>query len=157
MANQPKKWRSNDSRLCNTFHIVSAWLIKVHMTRNFLLAHSKELSKWWRMAFVLLWDTFGWWVIQDFGLCMTSDVTLWTQNNVTSQKMEYLRRLFLYRTENLYSCCNHDKFLAPRSWSVICSCCLFSGLSYYGHYTTQAQESPLDSGATNKAFFILGR
>ena len=24
-------------------------------------------------------------------------------------------------------------------------------------YTAQAQESPLDSGATDKAFFILGR
>ena len=42
---------------------------------------------------------------------MTSDVTLWTQNNVTSQKMEYLRRLFLYRTETLYSCCNQHKVL----------------------------------------------
>jgi len=40
---------------------------------------------------------------------MTSDVTLWTQNGVTSQKMEYLRRLFLYRTETLYSCCNQRK------------------------------------------------
>ena len=27
---------------------------KVHMTRNFLLAHLEELSKWWRMAFILL-------------------------------------------------------------------------------------------------------
>ena len=40
---------------------------------------------------------------------MTSDVTLWTQNYVTSQKTEYLRRFFLYRTETLYSCCNHHK------------------------------------------------
>ena len=31
------------------------------------------------------------------------------------------------------------------------------GVSLYGHNTAQAQESPLDSGATNKAFFILGR
>ena len=31
------------------------------------------------------------------------------------------------------------------------------GVSKYGHYTTQAQDSPLDSGATNDAFFILGR
>ena len=31
------------------------------------------------------------------------------------------------------------------------------GASKYGHYTAQAQESLLDSGATNKAFFILGR
>ena len=31
------------------------------------------------------------------------------------------------------------------------------GVSLYGYYTAQAQESPLESGATNKAFFILGR
>ena len=31
------------------------------------------------------------------------------------------------------------------------------GVSEYGHYTAQAQESPLDSGATNKAFLLLGR
>jgi len=31
------------------------------------------------------------------------------------------------------------------------------GVSKYGHYTTQAQESLLNSGATNKAVFILGR
>ena len=31
------------------------------------------------------------------------------------------------------------------------------GVSEYRNYTAQAQESPLDSGATNKAFFILGR
>ena len=31
------------------------------------------------------------------------------------------------------------------------------GVSEYGHYTAQAQENPLGSGATNKAFFILGR
>ena len=31
------------------------------------------------------------------------------------------------------------------------------GVSEYGHYTTQAQESPLDSGATNNDFVILGR
>ena len=31
------------------------------------------------------------------------------------------------------------------------------GVSKYGHYTAQGQESLLDSEATNKAFFILGR
>ena len=31
------------------------------------------------------------------------------------------------------------------------------GVCEYGHYTAQAQESLLDSGATNKTFFILGR
>ena len=31
------------------------------------------------------------------------------------------------------------------------------GVSEYGHNTAHVQESPLDSGATNKAFFIFGR
>ena len=31
------------------------------------------------------------------------------------------------------------------------------GVNEYGHYTAQAQESLLNSGATNKAVFILGR
>ena len=31
------------------------------------------------------------------------------------------------------------------------------GVSEFGHYTAQAQESPLDSGAINTGFFILGR
>ena len=31
------------------------------------------------------------------------------------------------------------------------------GVSEYGSYTAQGQESPLDSGATNEAFFILER
>ena len=30
------------------------------------------------------------------------------------------------------------------------------GVSKYGRYTAQAQESLLNSGATNKAFLILG-
>ena len=47
---------------------------------------------------------------------MASDVKLSTQNNVTSQKMEYLRRLFLYRAETLYSCCNQHKV----SWYFSC-------------------------------------
>ena len=31
------------------------------------------------------------------------------------------------------------------------------GVSKYGHYTAQAEESVLNSGALNKAFFIFGR
>ena len=31
------------------------------------------------------------------------------------------------------------------------------GVSEYGHYTAQAQESLLDSGATNKALFYFKR
>ena len=42
---------------------------------------------------------------------MTCDVILWTQKDVKSQKMEYLGRLALYRTETLYSCCTHHKVL----------------------------------------------
>jgi len=45
----------------------------------------------------------------------------------------------------------------PPSRSIICSCCSFSGVSEYGHYTAQAQESLFNSGATNRAVFILGR
>ena len=32
-----------------------------------------------------------------------------------------------------------------------------AGVSEYGHYTVQAEESVLNSEALNKAFFILGR
>ena len=31
------------------------------------------------------------------------------------------------------------------------------GVSEYVHYAAQAQETPLNSGATNIAFFVLGR
>ena len=43
----------------------------------------------------------------------------------------------------------------PPSRTVICS---FHSvcMSKYGHYKAKAQESVLNSGATNKAFFILG-
>ena len=40
---------------------------------------------------------------------MTSAVTKWTQNDVKSQKMEYLSRHFLFRTETLCSCYTHHK------------------------------------------------
>ena len=40
---------------------------------------------------------------------MTCDVTLLTQSKVKSQKVEYLRRRFRYRTETLYSCYTHHK------------------------------------------------
>ena len=48
----------------------------------------------------------------------------------------------------------NQSFPPPRS--IICSGCSFSGVSEYGHYTAQAQESLLNSGATNRAVFILG-
>ena len=37
---------------------------------------------------------------------MTCDITLWTKKDVKSQKMEYILRLFLYRTETLYFYCD---------------------------------------------------
>ena len=41
---------------------------------------------------------------------------MWTQGDVKSQKIEYLSRLFLYRTETLYSCYTHHKV----PWDVHC-------------------------------------
>ena len=97
--------------------------------------------------------------------------------------MEYLWRLFLYRTENFCNCHTHDK--VPRyahcdipmatQWApsplhskgkirvLLLQEVLFArvvhsvGVSEYRHYTTQAQKIPSDSGVTNEAFFILGR
>ena len=45
-------------------------------------------------------------VIQDFDLCKLDecDVTKGTLSSAKSQKIEYLFRLFLYRTETQYSC-----------------------------------------------------
>ena len=90
---------------------------------------------------------------------------MWTQSNVKSQKkFAHLSTLFLHRTETLYSCyithVLHSKgkirvfhlqevLFAPAVHSV--------GMGEYGHYTAQAQPSLLNSGATKKAFFILGR
>ena len=89
--------------------------------------------------------------------------------DLKSQKIENLWKRFLYRTETLYSCYTHHKV----PWHVLHSKgkigvlilqeVLFAlvvhsvGVSEYGHYKAQARESPLDSGATNKAFFILGK
>ena len=111
---------------------------------------------------------------------------MWTQNDVKSQQMEDLWSLFLYRTETLctfYTCYTHYKV----PWYVHCNVSMATqwaphslhskgkitvsilqevlfalvvpslSVSEYGHYTAQAQESMLDSGATNKAFFILRR
>ena len=111
------------------------------------------------------------------------DVTKGTQSGAKSQKIEYLSRLFLYRTETQYSCYTPHKVSrnvlcdismatewAPGSlhskWKIrvfLLQEVLFAlvvhsvGVSEYGHYKAQAQESLLNSGATNKAVFILGR
>jgi len=67
-------------------------------------------------------------------------VALWTQNGVTSQKMEYLRRLFPYRTETLSSCCNQHKV----SWYFHC------GISM----ATQWTPGPLHSKDKIRVFLL---
>ena len=88
----------------------------------------------------------------------------------------------MYRTETLYSCCTHHKvpWHVLRDISMARQCALGPlhpngqvrvpllqemlfpldgnsvGVSEYGHFTAQAQESLSDSGAINKAFFMLG-
>ena len=113
---------------------------------------------------------------------MTCDVAMWTQNDLKSQVV-YLSQLFLHRTETLYSCYTHHKVLGyvhcdismATQWApgllhskgkigvfllqeVLFALVVHSvRVSKYGHYTAHAHESLLDSGATNKAFFILRR
>ena len=114
---------------------------------------------------------------------MTCDVTTGTQGGAKSQKIEYLSQLFLHRTETQYSCYTHHKvplyvhcdISMATQWApgplhskgkirvfllqeVLFALVVHSvGVSEYGHYTAQAQESLLNSGATNKVVFILGR
>ena len=64
---------------CQYFTAKRVFLVlKVYITRNVLLAYSKKLSKWWRLAFILIYcdSTLGCRVMQDFVLCK-SDV-LWS-------------------------------------------------------------------------------
>jgi len=114
---------------------------------------------------------------------MTRDVTTRTQSGAKSQKIESLSQFFLYRTETLYFCYIHhkvpryvhcDNFMAMQ-WTpgplhskgkirvflhqeVLFALVVHSlGVNEYGHYTTQAQQSLLNSGATDNTVFILGR
>ena len=50
-------WRLNtlDRNMLNIFQRNASCDVKVPMTRKFLFSYWKELSKWWRMAFILLW------------------------------------------------------------------------------------------------------
>ena len=122
--------------------------------KSFLLAYSKELSKWRRMAFIFLWK-HSWlprfWFTQIRGFVMS----MWRQNNVKSQKMPYLWRRFLYGTERFCTVVTliikfHAVSIVTSSWHqnglqffsiqrvksefppsriiiVICSCCSFNG------------------------------
>ena len=76
---------------------------------------------------------------------------LWTQNDVKSQKKVISQKTL----GPLHSKGKIRVFLLQK---VLFALVVHSvGVSECGHYTTQAQESPLHSGATNNAFFILGR
>ena len=55
-------------------------------------------------------------IILDFDICKLEDVRLRIQNDLKSQKMEYLWKRFLYRTETLYSCYTHHKV----TWYIHC-------------------------------------
>ena len=64
-------------------------------------------------------STLGCRVIQDFELCKLDN--LWRHNvdqsGVKLQKIEYLSRLFLHKTETLYGCYTHHKV----PWYVHCN------------------------------------
>jgi len=112
---------------------------------------------------------------------MICDVTLWTQSGVKSRKIEYLSRLFQHGAETctvvtiitkfhdmstVTFLCQHNGLQALSiqrgksefsSFEVLFAHVVQSvGIREYGHYTAQAQESLFSSGATNKAFYILG-
>ena len=111
---------------------------------------------------------------------MTCDVTMWTQNDLKSQKVVYLSQLFLHRTETLYCCYTHHKVLGyvhhdismATQWApgllhskgkirvfflqevlLILLIVHSVGVSKYGHYTAQAQGSLLNAAATNNFHF----
>ena len=102
---------------------------------------------------------------------------MWTQSDVQSQKIEYLTRLFLHRTETVVTLTTklHDISTVRFPWqhnglqalsfqrgisefSSLKKCYLLllfvQWVSEYGNFTAQAQESLLNTGATNTAIFI---
>ena len=113
-----KEWGDNRVSSIKTDLHLSLRSVKVHMTGNFFISLFKRAFKndqeWW--CFFYCDSTLGCRVIQDFDLCKLDYVTMWTQNDVKSQKMEYLWRIFIYRTETLYSYYTHHKV----PWYVHC-------------------------------------
>ena len=69
-----------------------------------LFEKSFQNDEEWRLFYCD--STLGCRVIQDFDLCKLDecDVTKETRSGAKSQKIEYLSRLLLYRTETQYSC-----------------------------------------------------
>ena len=50
------KWRNTSPlHLSSAVSWSARFFVKVPKKRNFLLSYLKDLSKWWRMAFILLW------------------------------------------------------------------------------------------------------
>ena len=120
-------------------------------------------------------STFGWRFMQDLDLCKLDDLrrqNYWHKiNDLKSHKrgINYLSRLFLYRTETQYSCYTyhnvpfiyvHCDISMVLQWvpgplhskgkirvfllqEVLFACVVHSvGVSKYGHHTAQAQEVP---------------
>ena len=112
---------------------------------------------------------------------MTCDITIWTQSGVQSQKIHdffcielklctvvtLITKLHNMSTVTFPWQHNGLQALSIRrgksEFSSLKKCYLIAivvrsvGVSEYGLYTAQAQESLLNSGATNKAVFISGR
>ena len=70
----------------------------------YLVRKNFQNDEEWRLFYID--STLGCRVIKDFDLCKLDecDVTKGTQSGAKSQKIDYLSRLFLYRTETQYSC-----------------------------------------------------
>ena len=116
---------------------------KVHRKRNFLLDYSKELSKWWRRHCDRTLDCG---VTQDFDLCKLDDYnvdTKWCQ--ITKNWISLQTPGPLHSKSKLRVFLLQEVLLALVVQSVSVS-----------KYAAQAQESPLNSGATNRGFFVLG-
>ena len=159
-----------------TVNKFSLWwtIFKVYMTRNFLFTYSKELSKWWKMAFTYCDSTFGLGKLDDLWRHIVDKMMY------IHKKMEYLWRRVLYSTETLCSCCTHHKV----SWYFHCDISMatqwapgplhskdkirvFSFKRCYllllliqwvwANMDIAQHKHKKDSGATNKASFISGR
>ena len=114
---------------------------------------------------------------------MTCNVTILRRNDVKSQKMEYFGRLSCIELklctvvtlitkfrnmstvtlpwqQNGLQALSIKKVKSEFSFNqqVLLAVVVYAvRVGEYGHYSAQTQESPLDSGETNKAFFLLRR
>ena len=105
---------------------------EVYVTRNFVLAYSKELSKWWRKAFI------GSPSYSDFDLRKWDDVTLWTQNDL---KWNISEDFWCKELKNC-SCYTHHEV----PWYVHCHISM----------ATQWAPGPLHSKGIVRGFLLQG-